>query len=79
MFGKSLIFLKILYKDLLHLFKTPKHLTNMLYNVYDIVELAIIFVLVEISIYILANTIFMFSTNSNYEYFYILCIKTGLV
>lgn len=74
-FGKMLIFIKILYKDLMHLFKTPKHLTNMLYNTYDLVELTVIFILILISTYILANTIFLFSTDSNYEYFYLLCIK----
>gem|GEM_PF-6245011 len=48
---------------------------NMLYNTYDLVELVIAFVLIEISAYMLANTIFLFSDNSNYEYFYLLYIK----
>jgi len=78
-FGKSFLFLKILYKDFIYLFKTPQHLTNMLYNTYDLVELGIIVILVQVSIYILANTIFVFSTNSNYEYFYTIYIKIGLI
>ncbi|PJA48675.1 MAG: hypothetical protein CO170_02025 [candidate division SR1 bacterium CG_4_9_14_3_um_filter_40_9] len=78
-FGKNIIFLKILFKDVLHLFKTPKHLMNMLYNTYDLVELTVILILILISTYTLANTIFLFSSDSNYEYFYILCIKIGLI
>lgn len=77
-FGRSLIFIKILFKDIAHLFKTPEHLMNMLYNTYDLVELVIAFVLIEISAYMLANTIFLFSDNSNYEYFYLLYIKIWL-
>jgi hypothetical protein len=79
LFGQYIIFFKILYKDILHLFTTPKHLTNMAYNTYDLVELAIIFILVEVNVYMLANTIFLFSDTGKHEYFYILCIKTGLI
>ncbi|MBU0627132.1 hypothetical protein KKG31_02760 [Patescibacteria group bacterium] len=67
--GKSAIFLKFLLKDIKNLFTTPKLITNMLYNIYDMVEMAVLIVLILIQTYILADVIFLFSENMSHEFF----------
>lgn len=77
--GKYVIYPKFLIKDLLHLFKTPKHLTNMIYDAFDIIEMIFMLVITLTVIYIIADIIFLFSQSENYEYLYINLIKIGLI
>lgn len=78
-FGGNIIFLKMLYRDFFYLIKTPERMTNIFYSAYDLIELIIIFVIIQTNIYTIANSIFLFSDNFNYEYFHIVGIKTWVL
>ena len=78
MLGKYTFFLRFLGKDIAYLFTTTSHLTNIVYNTYDLVEIAFLFILILISGYITLNPVFLFSTSTNYDYFFLTMIKLGL-
>jgi hypothetical protein len=50
----------------------------MIYNIYDLVELALISLLILIQWYVILDTIFLLSENNNHEFFDQRIIKIGL-
>ena len=77
--GKYTIFQKFLIKDIIYLFKTPKHLANIIYNAYDLVEMGIMCIAILITIYTITDIVFLFSGTTTYDYLYQTLIKYGLV
>lgn len=77
--GKYAIFRKLLLKDILHIFKTPKHLADMIYNAYDLVELGLLFVAISVVVYTIMDTIFLWSNSVVYDYFYQILISYGII
>lgn len=77
--GKYALYPKLLFKDIKYRFSSASHITEMVYNAYDLREMAIAFILIQSSFWMVANILFLRSDSLVYDYFYWLFISLWLI